>query len=271
MSKKPYGALDTAKFSYNFFSDNFRYYLDVLKPLLPVLLLDAWLSGALDQSEENPDNPTWLLLLSILAGTTAFIYGTCFIITWHRSVIHGPSHAIPANPLRMKKPEWQFLLSVLGVLLGLFAIGLISGVTLGFLGKAFMPIAIICGIALLVITIIYATRLYLYFPAKAAGADITFKQALEMGKGLTSKLIAGTMIGLFPVILLSIVLFSVAGLVLSLILGLPETIGDRLVMSLFLSPIKVFITTFSAAIMVGVYSRYYMWAVQERPLPPKAE
>lgn len=257
MSKQPYGAFDTAKFSYRFFSDNFSHYLNVLKPLLPILLLDAWLSGAIQQGE-NAHNPAWLIITAILAGLAAFWYATCFIITWHRSVIHGPSHAVPANPLRMTKSEWQFVLAAGGLFVSLFLLGFVIGMGLGILGKALAPLAMLGGLILFIVIMVYATRLYLYFPAKAAGADITFKEALNMGKGLTAKLIGSTIIGLIPVMLLSLVLFTVAGLVLSLILGLPETVGDRLVMSLFLSPIKIFITTLSAAVMVGIYSRYYM-------------
>ena len=258
-TEKPYGAIETAKFSYNFLSDNFEHFKKLLIPLLPVLFLSTLISGMLEKGK-HADNPTILIVLAIAFGIAAFLYTTAFVISWHRAVVLGPSESNKVNPLKMTKSEISFLLTGFIIFFGMLAAGLVAGLILGLLSSIFFPLAVIGGIALIIAAFIYTARLYLFFPAKAAGKDITLRQAFEMGRGVAGNIIGSLFVGALPIAIAAGLTVAVVGLITIYIIGVPESMGQRFTFSLIITPFQLFFNMAGAAIGVGILSRYYIWA-----------
>ena len=258
---KLYGAAETAKFSYNFLSDNFEHFKKLAMPLLPVLFLSTLMSGALEKGK-NADNPPLLIALAIIFGIAGFFYMTAFVISWHRAVVMGPSESNKVNPLKMTKSEWSFLFTGFLIFFIMLGIGMACGLVLGMISKISMPLAVIGGIALLIAMFIYTARLYLFFPAKASGTDITLMEALKMGRGMSAKIVGSLFIGALPVAITAGLTVAVVGLITIYIIGVPEAMTSRFIFSFVITPFQLFFNLAGAAIGVGILSRYYMWAAE---------
>lgn len=265
MSKKPYGAIETARFSYNFLSDNFEHFKSLVIPLLPVLLPFTWISGFIHKAE-TPHIPFLIYAIWAALSIAAFIYTSAFMIAWHRAVILGPSESNRVKPLQLSDDEKSFIKNIILIVVGLFAIGTIGGAILGLIATILLPVAVILGVIGIIAVIYYSLRLYLFFPAKATGADITLFCSIPLSKGLLNAMLTSIALSAIPASIVGYIAVAIASMALSLFIGAPVTIMSGLVFYLLLAPLRLFIHLIVLAASVGVISRYYIWATQERGL-----
>ncbi len=191
-------------------------------------------------------------------------FWACFVITWHRVVLHGADNYISVNPFKPKKSELAFigtgiLIIILAVIVGAFA-GAILSVTKS-------PAIITVGLLILsIMAFIAGLRLSFYFPAKATGNDLTLKQAFRMSKGYAWNMFITSMWAPIKTMLL-LILYFILGLIVVGIL-LVSLGGGQLITGLlsilFTLPILVFFNPILAAFGVTVVSNFYQHALQNR-------
>ena len=187
------------------------------------------------------------MMLAVMARGLGFaVFGTIFIVRWHRFVLIGETASGDLFP-----PGWGlfFIAAIkitLGVIVGMVIIALIGMVLPGFLA---MLIAAIGGIALAVAS----SRLSLVFPAAAIERPIGLRQAWE--------LLAGNYWRLFACLLLCYLPFGIVHYILGEIgIGLPWVVWFVLqVIGLAMSFAGAAVV---ASLLSDVYRGFY---------PPEAE
>ena len=154
----------------------------------------------------------------------------------------------------------------------MFAIGFILGLTAFFVSHFIL--------FLILPAIIFAAFLWMrvvfYFPAKATGRHISFKQSYGMTKGYVWKMIAGYIVAAIKLILVMFLALFVIGFIggviaytvgsESLIARIVSTIVDGAIMM----PLALFFQPMFAVIWVTVLSNYYQYVMQN-DAPPVEE
>lgn len=248
------GILETVKNTLNFMKQNAGFFWHYLKPYLPYLIV-AHLFG-LAGKLAGWTGQTGMDAGDMIAG----LFVTCFMITWHRFVIHGSRRTVPANPLMLRRHEWRYVMGA--VVMGLFVFSIPAVAML--LGTLLPSILVtILTLALLAAVLWGMVRFSLYFPAQAAADDISPARAFAMSRGYAWG-IAGSY--LVVTIALFLPVYAV-GLVLVVIAALFAGLGDTarmVVQHIVMMPIDVVFVPMLAAGAATVLTNFYLVAAGRR-------
>lgn len=165
---------------------------------------------------------------------------------------------------RLKKNEKQYILGFILFLIIIVAIYMPFTV-LSVITEQFNPtLAKIIHVIGAFIVIWITLRSILFFPAKAAAADISFKQAFKLSKNLILSLSASLAI----IIATTAVLLAITGGIIDNTLGLvigPLDSFEKILIFSFLTALALLpIQIASLITSLAIIARYYIWAVQER-------
>jgi hypothetical protein len=145
------------------------------------------------------------MLAALVRGVGFAVFGTIFVVRWHRFVLLGET----TTGGGLFPPGWLpfFIAAIkitLGVILGMVILTLIAAVLPNFLG---MLIAAIGGIALA----IASSRLSLVFPAAAIERPITLRAAWDLAAGNFWRLFACLLLCYLPFAVLHYLLSASGG------------------------------------------------------------
>lgn len=194
-------------------------------------------------------------------------FSACFILSWHRAFLMGPRAEHKVSPFALNPGEGKFIASV--YLLGLAPFLLIVfAFILVLLGKAVaggpgVLITGILGVPFIIYGLIRISRWFFIFPAKSMNTDITLKEASNISKGvLMPFLLAAFLIG-FGVTLAIVVPAGLAGAIMGVFID-PKSLAFAVLASVLIALPSVAVGYYIMALNVGILSRLYQWAVQER-------
>ena len=194
-----------------------------------------------------------------------FVYSIKAAIGWHRTFIQGGGAALAHPQLTLDVTERAFLYKVL--LYALLWIGIcmlpiavvavtsfgIAGVVAGKNLAAILVVVAIIIVASFAFSAL-SLRFTLYFPAKASGDYVSFRQSFRLMRGLGMKM-------LFMILMAGLPVYIFQGLVYGALklIGLPSLLTFAGALSF------VFIDSFfSPLIAVAVLSHYYIWIRDNR-------
>ena len=243
------GILETTKNVLNFMKDNAGMFWHYLKPYLPYLIVAhlAGLAGKL----AGWTGETGMDIGDMIAG----FFVTCFMITWHRFVMFGPQRAVLVNPLMLKRHEWHYVMAA--VVMGLFVFSITAAGTLAGILPALVVTIVTLG--LLGVVLWGMVRFSPYFPAKAAGTDMSPAQAFTLSKGR-----AGAIAGSYLMVTIALfVPMYVVGLILVVIAALFAGLGDTARMAvqhIVMMPVDVVLVPMLAVGAATVLTNFYMLA-----------
>jgi hypothetical protein len=287
--------LETVKNSYCFLSDYkfyaFRIFLYLLPAFLVLHALNFWL--VLDtQLHRLP--PLVLVTMPPRAIFTAyegiiftFIVSTVVsvpiycaqIIAWHRAYLLGPDDSNRVNPLRMNPEEREFMgkyvLYMLLLFAAMFAAGIVAGGGVYLLMRVF-GLGPHLGIALLVVilsagyftALVGVLRCSFYFPAKATGGYLSFRESFRISKGLGFRLMITNLLCWIPILVFNAIYTSLIPPVtlspMSDVLGI-GLFSPATVVSYFLQlPPGLFAVCLALFVTVNNLSQYYRWIEENR-------
>lgn len=206
-----------------------------------------------------------------LLNLAAFYFWGCFVLAWHRSFLLTPRSEHIVNPYALKPGEGKFIASIFGLWLAPIVVGFVGGLIMGLgtgIAKtAAMPfialLAILIGGGLFIAGMLVVLRWFFILPARSVNAPVSLKEAKQISRGLLWRFIAagslvflGIFLALFPV------LFTMY-LMLGRFVGVDSlafAIGETILLHIPSIPVTFYIL----AMNVGILSRLYQWAVQER-------
>lgn len=246
----------------NFINENMPVLWSIIKPFLPWIiglhLLDIFVTMIF-----MPDSENGFSLGSLIA---TYFY-TCFVITWHRVVIHGPDNFVTMNPFSPKKHEIVFM--GMGILVGVTSI--FSAFLAGFMSALIPVIGIIILIVTLGFLFFVGFRISFYFPAKAVDNSLSIKQAYKLSKGYFWSF-SGTAIRAPLWVILKLIAYMIVGLLI--LIGVTAAMGGEsfqqgnlllnLFSGLYVIPILVYFYPILYAFGVTVLSNYYQHALQNK-------
>ena len=249
--------LDTAKNVLSYLRNNLSLFIDVLRPVLPLLVTCAFFDVIMTEILYEPEDENSF----VLGGIFSAYFMTVFIINWHRVIIYGPGNYTPMQAFSPKKHEIVFLgmAIAVGLLIG-FGSGLAVGVLFGLFG---VP-GLILGAFVVIGVLLVATKLSFYFPAKAIDKSITLGQSFNMTDGYVVKLLVTNLLANLVMILFMLGLLLLMA-VFSFFLGLmlqgfisAQVLGTVIGM-VFIIPFIV-VNAAMTALGVSVISNYYLIA-----------
>lgn len=264
-----FGIKDTGKNAKAFIKENMPVFWNVLKPMLPYIVIlyaiDMIITAFFMPIDAETGESVEFALGSIIAG---YFY-TCIAITWHRVVIHGADKYEAMNPFKPRKSELTFI----GMGIALFLMMFIVGFIIGFGAAIINPVLLILLLPLMIAAVYLWMRVIFYFPAKATGNHISFKQSFSMTDGYVWKIFAGYFVTAFKTILIMIG-YLIAGftvltgiLIATTLIGIESKILEIVLGGAFMLPIIAFFQPLFAVIWVTVLSNYYQYVMQNDAPP----
>jgi hypothetical protein len=255
------GAFDAAKNIRNFVQDNKQVFWDILNPLLPFIigltLFDFIINLLFFPMTEEKEAFN-------LGQLVANYFYAALIISWHRVVIHGPDKYVAVNPLKPKKSELAFM--GMAILVGISSV--LFAIIFALAGMLGGPLGAVLGVCVGFGVAAYgAYKVCFYFPAKAAGADITLKQSFDLTKGYFWKLMGAGFLASIKMILIVIGYLIVMGLLAGVLFSTLFTGGSlgHIFVFVMALPIYVYFQPILTIIGVTALSNYYLYAIQNRP------
>ena len=212
----------TVQNSFGFVKNNFDHAVRVLMPIVPFMIVANFVvTFGVGDGEGN----------AAVAAVSGVFYAILYLLTycavlivWHRAYLNGPSDSNRVEIMSMTRTEWEFagkmvlfcLVCTLVVVLVMTA-GFIGGAVIGALvglafGAAAMKIAVLLfGVigmfAGITAGAAWSLRYMLYFPAKATGNYIGFRESFRLSKGLGWRLMVMNLIpGLLSMLITGIYL-----------------------------------------------------------------
>lgn len=264
MNEKP-RVMDLVRDSKNFVWDQQDYLIAYLKPILPAMIACDVLAQVGGQHVFAP--------LALL-GLSTFYFLACFILACHRAVLTGASFDHTVHPFALKPGEGRFillffaltLLPGIGIFLGVFPIGLISGIV----GGAVSVVLIIITVFLAMYFMIYCLRLFFMLPARSVNVKLSFKEATQISKGLLMKWMgAGFVLSLILGVPFIIFVFVMSVAVVMLFGAPDENITSALAVYITVGLPNLALTLLAAALNVVILSRLYQWAVEHQGVSEK--
>jgi hypothetical protein len=129
------------------------------------------------------------------------------------------------------------------------------------------PLITIC---VLIVILNIAFRCSLYLPARAAKSDLTFEDSFNLSHGLPLRLFSCVVAAAIPIGILSGVLKTIAIIVMSIIGIEVDIMAGKALLTLLTLPV-MYVQYLGSAISITIISRFYLWAVANRPIYPMAE
>lgn len=257
-AQKPVGIFTSIKFSKDFLIDHFDQFKYLAKPLIvPLLVLEV---VAFTANSYNTGLDSFGFVISILCLLVSIFYYALFAIGWQRSILFNPTPDVEAKASRPNKSETDYIMMAYAYAgaLALAVFMLVLLVKIPVIG-IFIPLV---GLPFL---LLFANRLLIYFPAKAVGADITFRKAYDLGEGVGWRLFFAYILAYIPIGILSALNFLIVELVSGLFADVfNEPLSGHIFQAVLIAPGIVFLGLIFSALIHGIMTRYYMWAVQER-------
>ncbi len=264
------GIKETSENAKTFVKDNMDVFWDVFKPLIPYIVglycLDILITSFLMPTNEVTGQPYEFPLGQLIAG---YFY-TCLAITWHRIVIHGDKGFMPMNPFKPQRSELAFVGMGILIYVLFFLCGALVGLSSALIHKSLFM--------LIFPTILFGIygwmKIMFYFPAKATGRHIPFKQSWAMTKGYVWKMIASSFLAIIKLLLLAILYSIVGGIIVGILVAALTSIGISLYLAaaiagtLFLLPFLVYFQPLFTILWVTILSNYYQYVMQNGPIEP---
>ncbi len=256
-----FGVKDTAHNIKSFINTHTQIIWDLFKPLAPyiigLLLLDAVITDLFFAQSKGKFQ---------LGEVLASYFWTCFVISWHRVVIHGPENYVLVNPFSPKRHELVFLGMGIATVLALI-VASSSVMALALFMKN--PIASLLGVVTVLILAYCLMRVCFYYPSKAVNSNLTLMQAFHMSRGYIWRIMCASFLGSFKVILMFVgAIFVLAILFSGVLYGLTSVLGPfpaNTIGFLFLSPAIFYFSPFLYAYGVTSLSNYYLYVLQNDP------
>lgn len=254
------GIIDAGRMIRAFTKENMSYFWRYLKPLLPYIIgLHAF------DIVVNMIFPVIHGQFGVGALISAYFY-SCFAITWHRVVLHGPERAEPMNPFKPEKTDLAFIGMGIALFVAAFVLSTISALFL-FLG----PVGgILFTVAIISVIIVFA-KMCFYFPAKAVKSHLSLKDSFHATKGYVIKVWSAPFVASWRVILAAIGYFIVAtalaGIVVSMTQYSPDGPPSRIALMfgfMIQIPMLVYFQPIMYALGIGVLSNYYQHYMQNK-------
>lgn len=266
MSSKP-GVFALSKSATNFVSSNRKILFQHLKVVLPLLIVCL----AIQQTGQIY-KLSWLTLMASFL--TLFVY-SCFVLSWHRTSLHGPDERNERNPFNLARDDWKFIALFCGITgaFGLVIEGLNYWLQTVFLkyGEEADETAVAAMVVFLIILAIipFFAKASFMFPAKSVGVPLSWSETRRASKGMLWPLIGANIIFL----LIVIVLFAVYGFVTTMIVQVAA--GNAaidlkiavLVTTLIKTPVMI-VGMITMALCVTALSRAYQWGIQNNDIVP---
>lgn len=200
-----------------------------------------------------------------------------FAVSWHRLVLLGRDGCRPMALLKPEKNEIHFMLALGMLTYGIpMVIGFVIGVVAYLGSPALTAIVSFMAIIAFIVWIVTFYRFSFYFPGKAVGNSLTFKQSFHMTHGYVWKIFAASFLAIlktFGVLILCLfasgILVASAVLIISFFSGTLENAshGMEMIMQIISIPLQVYFTPLFTILGVTVLSNYYQHAVQNKSVP----
>lgn len=194
----------TIERSFSFVVDNFDHAKAMLMPILPFMIVaDFLITFGVGDGDGNV----------AVAGISGLLYFVLYILTycailmvWHRTYLNGPSDSNRVDIMNMTRAEWEFIGKFLwlGVVFMLVIVAMaalgggVGGLVGALVGFAFgaegmkiaaIGFAVAGGIFGFAAGMALSMRFMLYFPAKATGNYLSFRESFRLSKGLGWRLL----------------------------------------------------------------------------------
>lgn len=211
----------------------------------------------------------------------AYFYA-CLAISWHRVLLFGPAQARAMNPYKPEKSELAFfvllllLYSVIPAALG-FGVGFLA-----IIAPVFVIVPIVAVIAFM-----YAFyKVSFYFPAKAVGADMSFKESFVRTKGYLAGLIFVPLLSTWRLMLAYFAYLACLGVGFMMQMrqtaafedaNTPEdyekifTLKEELFICVWFIPVACYFVPLFYAYGVAAISNYYQHSLQIGPPKKRVE
>ncbi len=254
------GIVDTGRMIRAFTKENMPSFWRYLKPLLPYILglyaLDVVVNMIFPKMEGAFG----------IGGLIAAYFYSCFAITWHRVVLHGPDRAEVMNPFRPEKTDLAFIGMGIGLFVAAFVLSTVSALLI-FLG----PVGIIVSILAIIGVIFLFAKMCFYFPAKAVKSHMSLKDSFHATKGYIIKIWTAPLVASWRVILGGFVYMIAGTAVLGTIVAMTQYSPDEppSMMALIGAfaiqvPVLIYFQPVMYAFGIGVLSNYYQHYMQNK-------
>jgi hypothetical protein len=218
-------------------------------------------------------------ILGVFELGAMYLYA-CFALSWHRAFLMGPRSGHRVSPLHLKPGEGKFILAVsaLGVAPILLALVLFIPFALagGIGGEAGLLIGALFAVPVLIYGGIKIARCFFILPAKSMNVAISLKEADRISRGLLLPFLVTSM--MFVTLFLIVTGIPAGLIMLQEILAaihaesddIESTVAEMfsfrtsLMMFIFVTLPSIPLWLYTIALNVGILSRLYQWAVQER-------
>ncbi|AEP10610.1 putative membrane protein [Micavibrio aeruginosavorus ARL-13] len=263
-----YGIIETGRNVRAFTKGHQQEFWALLVPILP------WIIG-LDLVDVL-GNMMWPALKGkfVFGSLVAGYFCACFIIGWHRVLLHGPERAKPVDPFHPEKSDLAFigmgwLLVVAGFALVVFST--VLGAAL-FSAVSLRPAVGLLTLAAILGVLYCGYRLCFYFPAKAVRSHMSFKESFDRTDGYVWRLLCTPFVGAWRLFLgcfaYSFAVGFIAGFighVIGVQKGVPAPMGFQFFVGLLQLPMAFYFIPLFTAFGVGVLSNYYQYSLQNDP------
>lgn len=266
--KPTFGYKDTGQNVRNFVHEHSETLWDIFKPLMPFIAIFTLLDLAITQLYMPIDPETGekqdFGLFSIIAN----YFLACFIITWHRVIIHGPDSYNVMRPFKPDRAGLKYIFGFFAIIVAGILAGFVGGLIVALLKLKFLALPIF---AVLIIGVLYVgLRVSFYFPAAALGNPLSFKEAFKLSDGYALHILVAPIFAIWKFLLmfLGYILASFAIIfVIILTTGGPEEFVNNPLLNIIVNftitlPIVLYFTPILAAYGVTVLSNYYQHALQ---------
>lgn len=196
---------------------------------------------------------------NIILGYIMFVLS----ISWFRYCINGPDHFIAMNAL---KPTWQELKTIF-VFIGLvMAVSILAVVAIAILSRLTAPIIGISFGAIL--AFYFLIRLNFYVPIRALQHHVTLGQSFYLTEGYVIKMVSGSFIANFRLLLLVILFVFVTALFLGLLITMGSGGGVVAFFQFVLVlPLYLYFLPLMYALNMHVVSHCYLDSIKGVKLP----
>ena len=245
---------ETSQNTREFVAHNMDVMWRIFKPLAPYIAFFTVLDIAITELYMPIDPDTGLHRDFALGSLIAGYFQTCLVISWHRVVIHGADDYTPMNPFKPTKAELKFIGAIIAIVALIIFSALVVMIPLAIIGN-FVLVYIIGFIAILML-IKVGLKLSFYFPARATGNKITFRESFRMTNGYIMKLLYASFWA--PLKVIGQVLLYLVGafcvvFALSFIPMMSEGIGFILMTSALAMPFALYFSPILTVIGVTVF------------------
>lgn len=240
--------------------------LHYMRPLIiPIALMSALSTIGAHFSD-------WFFIAALV---NIYFYG-CFALAWHRAFLLGPKAGHRVSPFRLNPGDRKFIATLYcAALVPILILALVP--TAGFIIGAMINtstggyVGILITLPIALYGSIKTTRWFFALPARSVNANVSFKEASRVSKGLIAPFIIACTIT--TTVIYSIVCIPDFFVMMSQMIAAFETgnfeikepeLSDEILRFLLLEIPAIGLTFYVTTLNVGILSRLYQWAVQER-------